>query len=589
MASKIATPCFCIHQSRFTKEVSWRLRDLSLSLNGNIAVSGFNVNTHRTYIDVYTNVRPSDSRDKTKIIYSKEFEKYKSEEQCYRGRRVSFYPSSDTTILSGLGDKLEVFDLIQDRVIKSRKIKLENHGSITCLSVRETEIFIGFYQSNKITVHDVIDLNEIKSIILRGIQDGYWPYDVTAIADKIFVCVGDNKEGSNDKPLIFEDKNEMISSELTKPTDTVQWYVHSLGVNVNTLGIAGVLWRKSFSYKEKIHRQIVFYSLLSENNCSFLIVEVDFGVIRIRISDRGDRMITGDHVTGEVKVYNMAELFTYGQFKEKLASTLQTDECRKLTNFFNIPEDQTDAIMSSENPSEHLLLALEANSTLQPNNVDRLIEAFDELRTNPCIRHVTEIFRKTRSPLFYKGVIKKPDEKMKTLRMTSEEEGKELKAPWTLHKTPGGRIYYHNSVSNELRWENPESGQGAESQIKSEELYVNLSSKASEFLQESSFEGEFGKFSVRVSEKLTKANCVKLATYFSFPAAKIDQIRNDSETPGITLFDILKERHIINMHNVMSLKEALEELELKDISDTLVTPYQRKIDQLKFEQQYLSQ
>ncbi|KAJ8035135.1 hypothetical protein HOLleu_22263 [Holothuria leucospilota] len=242
----------------------------------------------------------------------------------------------------------------------------------------------------------MIDLNEIKSIILQGIQDGYYPYDMTAIADRLFVCVGDRKEISERKSLIFEEKNGRILSELTKPTDTARWYVHSVGVNMNTLGIAGVVWVDSYYYKEGKYRQIVFYSLLSEKNCSFLIVEVESGVSRIRISDRGDRVITGNLRTGEVKKYDMAELFTFSHFKEKLTSTLQTNECIKLANFFNIPKDQTDAIMSSHKPSEHLLLALEANSTLQPNNVDRLIEAFDELRTNPCIRHVTEIFRKTK-------------------------------------------------------------------------------------------------------------------------------------------------------------------------------------------------
>ncbi|KAJ8034547.1 hypothetical protein HOLleu_21433 [Holothuria leucospilota] len=68
----------------------------------------------------------------------------------------------------------------------------------------------------------------------------------------------------------------------------------------------------------------------------------------------------------------------------------------------------------------------------------------------------------------------------------------------------------------------------------------------------------------------------------------MDLIRNDNETPGLTLFAIMKERHVISTHNVMSLKEALEELQLIDISETLVIPYQRKIDRLRFEQWYLS-
>ncbi|KAJ8018999.1 Serine/threonine-protein kinase/endoribonuclease IRE2 [Holothuria leucospilota] len=418
---------YCIQHSRFTKQDGWRLWDLSLSLNGNIAVTGDNEITHRTYIDVYTNVRHSDSRDKPKIIYSKEFEEYESEGKIYPGRLVSFYPGSDTTILSGLGDKLEVIDLIQDRVIKSRKIKLVKHGGINCLSVRETEIFVGFRRSNKITVYDVIDLNEIKSIILQEIQDGYWPYDMTAIADRIFVSIGDGKEGSERKSLIFEE-NGRILSELTKPTDTVQWYVSCVEVNMNTLGVAGVVWYESIYYKEGDHETVVFYSLLSENNCSFLIVEVESGVDRIRISDKGDRMITGNQMTWEVKVYDMAEVFAYSHFKEKLASTLQIDECTKLANFFKIPKDQTDAILSSDKPSENLLHTLEEKGILQPYNVERLRDAFVDLEIYTFCLHLAEIYQKTRGSRFVKEDISDMTASFKVMesKLGMRSDGKEM-------------------------------------------------------------------------------------------------------------------------------------------------------------------
>ncbi|KAJ8034672.1 Serine/threonine-protein kinase/endoribonuclease IRE2 [Holothuria leucospilota] len=400
MASKIAPPRYCFQHSRYTKQDGWQLRDLSLSLNGNIAVTGHNVNTYRTHIDLYTLVRHSDSRDKPKIIYSKESEVFLLDGLRCWGRFVSFYPGSDTTILSGIGNKLEVIDLSQDQIIKSRKIKLVNYGWIVSLSVREAEIFIGFKESNKITVYDVIDLNEIKSIILQGIQDGYWPYDMTVIADRIFVCVGKAKEESNHKSLIFEEKSGRILSELTKPTDTVKWYVKSVGVDMNTLGVAVVKWYDSYSKQEERHRQIVFYSLLSENNCSFLIVEVQSGVNRIRISDGGDRITTGNIWTGEVKVYDIAEVFTYSHFKEKLASTLQTYECTKLANFFKIPKQQTDAILSSGTPSENLVHALEEKGILQPYNVERLIDAFGDLDIDTFCVYLADIYKKTRGLRF---------------------------------------------------------------------------------------------------------------------------------------------------------------------------------------------
>ncbi|KAJ8034674.1 Tight junction protein ZO-1 [Holothuria leucospilota] len=92
-----------------------------------------------------------------------------------------------------------------------------------------------------------------------------------------------------------------------------------------------------------------------------------------------------------------AEVFTYSHFKEKIASTLQTDECTKLANFFKIPKDQTDVILSSDKPSENLLYALEEKGILQPYNVERLRDAFVNLEIYTFCLYVAEIYQKTRA------------------------------------------------------------------------------------------------------------------------------------------------------------------------------------------------
>ncbi|KAJ8034696.1 hypothetical protein HOLleu_21646 [Holothuria leucospilota] len=695
MASRIATPRYCIQHSRFAKQDGWRLRDLSLSLHGNIAVTGYNENTHQTSIDVYTDVRHSNSRDKPKIIFSKEFEKYQREMESHRGRYVSFIEND--VLVSCLGDKLEVLQVNKDEVLRSRRV----YGISRCLSVRERrEIFIGFYQSNKVTVYDVIDLNEIKSIILYGIQSGYYPFDMTVIADRIFVCVGEDKKGSNDKLLIFGEKSGRILSELTKRTDAVNWYVSSVGVNMNTLGIAGVVWWDSYYYKEDEYNTVVFYSLLSENNCSFLIVEVEFGVLRIRISDRGDSMITGNQWTGEVKVYDMAEIFTYSHFKEKLASSLQTYECTRLANFFEVPKDQADVILSSDKPSTNLLLAFEEKNILQPYNNDRLIEAFAKLRTNPFCCHIAEIFLKTRPSSFFQDVVKKLDEEMKSLQMTYEEERRHLKenvdalqeklrrlseAHQTLTQERSqsqaeryGKQVQLSSLNEDLQVSkqaheetrkalqqtkelnqkmalvrNQFKVERDESQVKLSRLQRELqaskesqtqtekvlkqteerlqkviqekmeietelkqwqmkhsfqsmtleeerkrptksrkktsidmadgssqvdSAFKSKYFPESSLGDEFGKLMVKVSVKLKNRNCIALATYFNLPETKIDLLHKETDMPGLTLLQILKERNIINIYDVSQLQEALAVLHLVEVNETLVIPYQNQID-----------
>ncbi|KAJ8034833.1 Serine/threonine-protein kinase/endoribonuclease IRE1 [Holothuria leucospilota] len=95
-----------------------------------------------------------------------------------------------------------------------------------------------------------------------------------------------------------------------------------------------------------------------------------------------------------------AEVFTYSHFKEKLASTLQTDECTKLAHFFKISKDQKDAILSSNKPSKNLLHALEEKGILQPYNVERLTDAFVDLEMCTFCLHLAEIYQKTRGSRF---------------------------------------------------------------------------------------------------------------------------------------------------------------------------------------------
>ncbi|KAJ8034502.1 hypothetical protein HOLleu_21368 [Holothuria leucospilota] len=92
------------------------------------------------------------------------------------------------------------------------------------------------------------------------------------------------------------------------------------------------------------------------------------------------------------------------------------------------------------------------------------------------------------------------------------------------------------------------------------------------------FVGEFAEFLVSVAVRLTNTNCVYLANYFNFPPPVIELVRRDLETPGITLINIMRERNVINMHDVTGLQRALSGLELNDINEVLVIPYQERID-----------
>ncbi|KAJ8032710.1 Protein NLRC5 [Holothuria leucospilota] len=391
--AKTPEPLFCLQHSKFTTQDGWKVYDLSLSLSGHIAVSGGNENTMRTFISIY-NVKDSDSRDEPKVIYCKEFEVYSSQGVYYFARLISFVGSDDSQLTSCLCNKLELFDVSKDEVLGSRLVD----GRVSCIFGKEREILINFFQSNRIAVYDTPDLKEINSIILQGfgIEDGCWPIDFTVVTGRFFVCVGYDGEESNHKSLVLEEKSGKLVSELTKPTGT-NWFAHCIEVCAS-LGVVAVVWCDSCYLDNELRFQVVFYSLLSKNdsNFSFLKVEVEFGVLGIRISDRGDKLITWNKVTSEVKVYDMAEFFNYDHFKENLALQLQTEECSKLADFFALPKDETDAILQSVKPTEKLLLALENAGVIQPHNVERLTEAFVELEISLSCYTLVDFFQKTR-------------------------------------------------------------------------------------------------------------------------------------------------------------------------------------------------
>lgn len=117
----------------------------------------------------------------------------------------------------------------------------------------------------------------------------------------------------------------------------------------------------------------------------------------------------------------------------------------------------------------------------------------------------------------------------------------------------------------------------------------SVSTATSRYLKESAIAREFSMLLVKVSVQLTNDHCVLLATYFDLPGSKIDLIRKDSGTPGLTLLGVMKESNIINMYDVGNLQQALADIELRGINETLVKPYQRKIDPLMYEQHKVRQ
>ncbi|KAJ8019333.1 hypothetical protein HOLleu_42119 [Holothuria leucospilota] len=269
-----------IQDSRYSKQDGWWLNDISLCSNGNIAVSGSS--PYKSYVSIYgSTVGNSDSIDKPTLLYHKQFTD-KDYWPPWRPRCISFMIPNSTEIVTCQQYRVQVIDYIRDVVLRSRKV----NGITTCLAVSESQIFIGLRWSDIVNIYDN-DLNEIKSIRLKGIRDD-WPWDIAA-ADRLYVRTVYHRA------IVYSQDSGSIVTEYTTVQD--RSWANSIAVNIE-LGLTAVLWNQGYPGQKKI----AFY-LLAENK-SFLNVNVKSGVSTIRISHEG-RIVAGNESSGEVKIYNL--------------------------------------------------------------------------------------------------------------------------------------------------------------------------------------------------------------------------------------------------------------------------------------------
>ncbi|KAJ8019369.1 Protein NLRC5 [Holothuria leucospilota] len=382
MISDLPTPLHIIQDSRYAKQDGWELGDISLCSSGNFAVSGHNYWIDQSYVSVYgSTVDNSDSRDKPTLLYHKQF----TDELSWR-RCVSFIKPNSTEIVTCRYDEVQVIDYKRDVVLRSRKV----NGRTTCLSVSESQIFIGLRWSDIIIIFDN-DLNKIKSIRLKGIRRDDWPWDMAAAADRLCVCTW-----YGGRAIVYSQDSGTILTKYTTGQDRrkkahCRSSPYSIAVNIE-LGLTAVLWRQDYASQKQI-----FFYVLSKNK-SFLNVNVESGVSRIRISSHQGRTVTGNEDTGEVKIYTLASLLSYSCLKENLVSGLGRDDCEKLTDFFAMGREECNTILSSDRPTATLLLALEEKGVIQPSNADRLKEAFLGLKMS-SFYHAVNIYQKLRDQI----------------------------------------------------------------------------------------------------------------------------------------------------------------------------------------------
>ncbi|KAJ8023015.1 hypothetical protein HOLleu_38076 [Holothuria leucospilota] len=362
----------CIQRQRFKRKHSdWRLLDLCIGLAGNIAVSGGDFITSRTFIDIYSSPPKHDVSTIPKLLYSREFDTVGG----YNWRYVCFLEEPNE-IVTGVYNTLEVMATNKNKVLRSFKVK----DTIRCVSVAEKNIFIGSL-SHVVYVFDK-GLNLLKTIRLEGNQNyglrrDIFFEDMEVVPGRFFVCAHKSVSfgGENHKALAF------------RGTDGKELHTFT------TQGAQGVAACLEYGILCVLFSNRLEVFSLSGYHC-LLVVDMDSWADKVSISNRGV-MVTGKHISGEVKIYDIKALFTYDYLKKDLAFLLQGPDITKLLTYFEVSNAKTNHIMLSDSPKEALLQVLEDECIIESSNVERLKEAFKQLQLRSCF-YAVQIYQKTR-------------------------------------------------------------------------------------------------------------------------------------------------------------------------------------------------
>ncbi|KAJ8023676.1 hypothetical protein HOLleu_36176 [Holothuria leucospilota] len=393
------TPLQSMQHERFTVKLhAYVLFDLSLSLSGNIAISG--QDNRSTFIDLYYG-KHSDSRYRFKLFYSKEFQK--CTDDLAQRRCVSFLEKDGSKVVTCSGDRIEVIDTKHEsRVLKSCRV----NGETSCLTVREGEIFVAINGSQTVIVLDH-DLRKTKNVTLKAIKYGDCPYDLQVVKDTTYVCTI--------KHLALADSDYGI---VTDYRDTTGKYRQAFSITVSEkLGLIAVLWGGIV----RGGNRIIVYTLTE--NKSLLVVDVESAVARIRFSGRDRMMITGNEKTGEVKLYDLSHLFTYEHLKEHLVSELRNKDCRKLA--LDLCPASKASILKSISPALALLRVLEREAIIKETDMDTLADAL--VKINLSCHSIVDIYQKIRPGYKPKQTYAELKEDMKEKEGAWDDQRKQLR------------------------------------------------------------------------------------------------------------------------------------------------------------------
>lgn len=238
-------PANCMKLDRYKdKKEKCVLWDVSFSSRGDIAVSSYN-KKWRTFIDLY---HRNDFQTNHDAYYSKEYDRYSKEFEPLR--YVSFLGTSTDYIVTSLADGIEIIDVENKRVWRSRKLDSQT----SCLAVTERQIYVGGYLEISLIILNY-ELQEVQKFVLENFLLLHIK-DMTILDDKIFACT-ECQSGSNDGAFSCGRTFPFILTTYKKRYSTLYFFLAGLASSIfimslsrsitasEKLGLVAVAWQRN--------------------------------------------------------------------------------------------------------------------------------------------------------------------------------------------------------------------------------------------------------------------------------------------------------------------------------------------------------
>ncbi|XP_071850200.1 uncharacterized protein [Apostichopus japonicus] len=401
----MATTKTSVHTTipRFTVQDGYNVWFMDVLDTGRLAVAGSNSRKKSTFIDLFMfNVNP-DSLEKPLLLPS---EPYFSEEFTEFGsswRSVCLL--DDRQFLTCCKDTISLYDSSSNGgLVKQGKF----NGTARCMTTRDGLVYVGVLDSNEVIVLDARELRKKKTITLKGLRRGDWPYDITVSNNKLFICTG-----------LFGGRALMCNSEgeiEQEYTNTQYRYAYSITVSEEK-GLIFILWRDGGK-----GRQVVVYSLSGGHSsisgghilASF---KVPDNSMRIRINNNINRLFLVTQTTGEVYEYHTSDIFIFENFLMRSESLIEKDNCQKLLDNLKVPAKESKDIIESDAPFSSLVHHLREAGKVSVHDISHLMTACSDKGLSKLVAVLT-VYQQVQDSWWTKKGLK---DQLKALEDTRQE------------------------------------------------------------------------------------------------------------------------------------------------------------------------